>query len=396
MSEEVDCKQGELLFHHHESVYQDPRGGLWLSSSLGIWLDEVASRVDRLYILKFQTIHKSKKHDYQLRQGNIQWINLGANRGYLDFVKKRKRVDSECRQWSGKVDYLLIRGFTPFQNRVWQAISVRKSKAYLLVRSFRQPRPLSLYKPLFWLAYVKNKLQEYRFDAILESADYLFTNSKEVQNELEQKCGKIASYSTTNVLKASDFTSFGSRSWDRNFRMLFVGRVSELKGIRELIDAFVRLQKLNPEMKVFLDIVGEGLQDFVDEVKGGIRREGLVDQVCFHGRVSFGEKLFELYRNANVFVLPSYSEGFPRVVWEAALFCVPIVVTRVGGIPDVLEDRKHALLVKARDSRALLVALEEQISDEEGGVCRARCAYDLAIENTLESGVDVLTHTMIK
>jgi len=86
------AKTGTLLFHYHEKVYQDEQGNLWMSSSQGIWLDEIAQSFGKLYIFNFQTLKKTKKHDYLLKGENIEWISLGRNKGYVDFFGKRRRI----------------------------------------------------------------------------------------------------------------------------------------------------------------------------------------------------------------------------------------------------------------------------------------------------------------
>lgn len=383
---------GSLLYHYHEKVYKDEQGKLWMSSSQGIWLDEIAQSFEKLYIFNFQILNKTEKYDYILKSPNIVWISLGTNTGYVDFIAKRRRIRALCKKWSQEVDYLLIRGFTPFQNLIWKRIVPRISKSYILVRSLKQPRPLELKNPLTWVAYLFNKLQEARFNKIINSADNLFTNSQEVQDELLQLSGRKPVFSTTNVLKARDFQEFNFKPWTSEFHLLFVGRISTLKGCTELAKAFCVIQHQNPGVEITMHMVGDGDAGYVNQIKEIIRQEGLLDHVKFYGRVSFGKELFSLYQMANAFVLPSYTEGFPRVVWEAALFATPIVVTRVGGIPSIIKDGEHALLVAPKDHSALALALNDLLRNRNESIHRAKNAYDLALSHTLESGVRSLVN----
>ena len=376
-----------LLFHYHEKVYQDRQGGLWMSSSQGVWLDEISQSFEKLYIMNFQTTDKTKKHDYLLNGKNIMLISLGINQGYVDFFRKRLRIRALCSKWSMQVDYLLVRGFTPFQDMIWKRLKPRKSKSYLLVRSLKQPRPLEFNNPLTWVVYLINRRRELSFNKIIKSADHLFTNSHQVQKELLKLRERKAIFASTNVLKYRDFQYFDFTSWSNEFHLLFVGRISTLKGCKELAKSFCETQHKNPKVKIILHIAGEGEPIYVNWIKELISDQGFLDQVKFYGRVSFGEELFSLYKKANVFVLPSYTEGFPRVLWEAALFATPIVVTGVGGIPYILEDREHALLVAPKDHEALTSALNTTLRNKDESFNRAKRAYDLALSHTLESGV---------
>ena len=66
--------------------------------------------------------------------------------------------------------------------------------------------------------------------------------------------------------------------------------------------------------------------------------QNLTDIIFFHGRDKYGAPLFNFYRKSDIFIHPTYHEGFPRVLWEAAVNCSPIVTTSVGGIPNLLQN----------------------------------------------------------
>jgi L-malate glycosyltransferase len=71
------------------------------------------------------------------------------------------------------------------------------------------------------------------------------------------------------------------------------------------------------------------------------------------------------YAMADVFVLPSHSEGSPNVLLEAMAAEVPVVATKVGGVPEIVEDEKSALLVPARDNLAMAAAITRILTEAE-------------------------------
>lgn len=75
------------------------------------------------------------------------------------------------------------------------------------------------------------------------------------------------------------------------------------------------------------------------------------------GHLEFGSELFQEYADADVFVLPSRSEGTPRVLVEARAFGCPVVATRVGGIPSSVAEGRDGLLVPPDDVTALADAI---------------------------------------
>ncbi len=95
-----------------------------------------------------------------------------------------------------------------------------------------------------------------------------------------------------------------------------------------------------------------------------IKYFSLENNVELCGPKRYGEELFEYYRNTDIFVLSSHSEGTPRVLIEAMAFGSPIVATRVGGIPDIIEDGVNGILVEPREPISLANAIIDLIADD--------------------------------
>jgi glycosyltransferase involved in cell wall biosynthesis len=141
--------------------------------------------------------------------------------------------------------------------------------------------------------------------------------------------------------------------------ILYVGRFIREKGVLDLLNA-VALLKDRPGFHVSL--VGDG--PYKTEIVEEIRRLGLGKLVSLTGYLE-GKALGAAYGSADIFVLPSWSEGFPRVLAEAMDAGMPIVTTHIRGAVDYLEQGRNALLVPVRDPVALAGALESLLSDSE-------------------------------
>jgi glycosyltransferase involved in cell wall biosynthesis len=142
-------------------------------------------------------------------------------------------------------------------------------------------------------------------------------------------------------------------------RALFVGRLIKEKGIFELVEAFADVLK---EMPCDLVMVGEGDQE--RELRKRIRRLGLDDHITMPGFLS-GSALSDRYRESTIFVLPSWSEGFPTVLAEAMDAGLPIVTTRIRGAADHLVPGENALFVEPRDVRGLASAITTLLDDRD-------------------------------
>ena len=143
------------------------------------------------------------------------------------------------------------------------------------------------------------------------------------------------------------------------FKVLFVGRHIERKGIRYLIDS----AKLLPADKFEIRIVGVG--DLTEKLK---QYAAQYPHVVFTGKLS-PEDLAHEYSTANVFVLPAIvdskgdTEGLGVVLIEAMELGLPIVASNVGGIPDVVVDGESGILVPEKDPEALANAFKRLASD---------------------------------
>jgi glycosyltransferase involved in cell wall biosynthesis len=138
--------------------------------------------------------------------------------------------------------------------------------------------------------------------------------------------------------------------------ILFVGRLLHGKGLSLLFEAIARLR--GRKLDVRASIVGDGPAR--EGFEGSARRLGLSDHVRFLGAVG-QDDLTGLYARADVFCLPSFAEGIPVVAMEAMAMELPVVTTRIMGIPELVEDGVHGLLVPPGRVDRLTDALERLI-----------------------------------
>jgi glycosyltransferase involved in cell wall biosynthesis len=127
-------------------------------------------------------------------------------------------------------------------------------------------------------------------------------------------------------------------------------RLDSRKGLPHLIQAIGQLRADLPGIRLL--IAGDGEERVTLERQAGSL--GLAGQVVFAGTVNEPEGF---YRRLDLFVLPSLDEAFGLVLLEAMAAGLPVVGTRVGGIPEILEDGHQGLLVSPADSRAIAAAI---------------------------------------
>ena len=155
--------------------------------------------------------------------------------------------------------------------------------------------------------------------------------------------------------------------------VLTVGRLSSEKGHRYLIDAVTRVMRKSPQLKFQVLIAGSGPAD--KNLKEQVNKNGLDQRVRLIGHCS---DIREMFSMADLFVLPSLSEGSPNVLLESMAARVPIVATSVGGVPELVNDGESAILVPPEDSESLAEAMTMLLSDRSRAIQLANVAFEKA------------------
>jgi glycosyltransferase involved in cell wall biosynthesis len=161
-------------------------------------------------------------------------------------------------------------------------------------------------------------------------------------------------------------------------RLLYVGRLVDGKGLELLFESIAALKKARPRLA--LRVVGGGDRAYLAVLEALVRRLGLEATVTFAGVVANGPLLWDEYLQAGVFVLPSLSEGFPRVVYEAMATATPMVVTDVGSVARVVRAGVDGVIVPPGDEARLRAAIAELLDDPERRTAMgrsARAAFDV-------------------
>jgi D-inositol-3-phosphate glycosyltransferase len=156
------------------------------------------------------------------------------------------------------------------------------------------------------------------------------------------------------------------------FSILYVGRMSKIKGVEYLIRALNILVNEWGYKQVFLLLVGQpsaasiGSDKPLDIQKANafIKDNGLKENVMFTGYVS-RERLLKFYSACDVFVLPSLVELFGLVITEAMALGKPVIGTKVGGIPSQIIDDWNGFLVDPANERALAEKIRILIDNPE-------------------------------
>ena len=184
------------------------------------------------------------------------------------------------------------------------------------------------------------------------------------------------------VRNGVDFERFANASGDREKLFPNLRREDHLiavvanmnfksKGHAHLIAAGREICREFPRAKFLF--IGDGIER--PELERTVEELRLRDHFLFLGR---RDDVANILACCDLFILPSWAEGLPNSVLEAMAAGVPVVATRVGGIPEIIEDGVGGLLVPAKDSRALAAAIAQLLRDPQRAQRFAEVAQERA------------------
>lgn len=187
--------------------------------------------------------------------------------------------------------------------------------------------------------------------AVFTVSDYFteFVNST-TKSKKASTIRPMISFNYTDIVKDRKYLI------KEKYNLLFLGRMTEDKGIIELLKA-VSILKEN-DTKFFVKLVGNG--EYIEDLKILASELKINHLVSFEGGVYEKNKIKAYYEEADIYVLPTYhGEGFPRTLYEAMTFGTPIVTTFVGGIPALMKADFNCLEIEPKNVEHLVITLKK-------------------------------------
>jgi glycosyltransferase involved in cell wall biosynthesis len=209
-----------------------------------------------------------------------------------------------------------------------------------------------------------------------------------LSREWEQLRSAVPSCRVHALPNAIDLASYHGIAQDhmagtRNaapLRVLYLGALGMAKGSYDLVEAARQLASAGDN--VSFDLVGDELTPgewavLREQIDGAGANPG--ERIRLHASVSGSAKM-DFFRDADLLVYPSYHEGMPMTVLEAMASALPVVATRVGGLPDLIVDGLNGLLVEPGQPEKLAAAIRRLSTNDELRRAMGVYSYQLACE----------------
>lgn len=344
------------------------RDSVWYTHhSFGRIVEHLAPCVREVHYFAPQTpSDRSNTCDYPLDNKNVAVHPWPVQRNSLQALKRPDRIIRQYWNMARSCDAFFLRGSQPL---LWCM--------YLLAALYKKPvvhwivgNPLAImqsedrgYGKLFrWMGILFARIERImtRISMWL-TRTHLITNGKELANIFHSS--RTHTIVSTTITR-NDFLIREDTCNGESIRLLFVGMIRPEKGLEFLIRALPLIESPKP---VHLALVGSWdqfsherhrLMEIIQSLK-------IESQVHWEGYAAFGQMLFEQLDRSDILVLPSISEGTPRVLVEARARSLPIVSTNVGGIPSSVTDGEDGLLVEPRNIKAMAQAVSKIIEADK-------------------------------
>jgi len=198
------------------------------------------------------------------------------------------------------------------------------------------------------------------FESAFRHARFVLTTGQFLNNIAKKYCRDVENVTPMTPLLDRHILPPHPPRQSGPWHLLYVGRLEERKGVQDLLAAVSLLEERG--LPFTLTMIGHcyDAPALLRSVSPAVaQRIKLIDAI------SDFEELIPYFRAADTFVFPSHDEGFPRVLYEAMAFGLPIITTFVGSIPSVMEDRLNCLRIEVRNAKDIAEKLLQLISDEK-------------------------------
>lgn len=387
-----------LAYHHHSSYSFNENREIMVLKIHGVFIEELAKYFTKIVLFLYETPPNSNKiEDYALISPKIEIISLGYK--FPLYIRYLKIISTMKILLSHNFDILLIRSPTPLFPIINLLPKLRKKSIPLIVGDYLDDIG-SVNNGIIKSTLIILWIFIYQVTYI-----YAITRSKKVLVNNPYNAKKLNKYNKNIKIVSTSLVSFqniihkNSIQFERVIKILYVGRIDMAKGLSEMIEAIAHFKQFLRNTTILFEIIGWDASKS-ESVKKELQRKAIVlnvnNEVLFTSKIPHGEELYKKYQEADIFYIGSkYSEGFPRVIWEAFASFTPVISSRVGGINYYLSD-KHIYFLNKVDADSIVSTVNLIITNPSVAYHKALNAHFLVKKFTIEKSVNTIYTELIE
>jgi glycosyltransferase involved in cell wall biosynthesis len=384
---------------YHMPFWRDASGALReVEGSFARYVDSLAPYFDEI-VLCVPLKPEASGDGTPIRAANVRLAPLPDFSGPVQFYPRLPAAMAQIARFVHDIDLLHCRVPTPAGIFAFAAAQAARRPAFVLIvgdlEALLPTMPYRGLKRLLWRAYTA--FEEWNVQWMTNHS-LAFANGAALAAK-HARVGAAVIQTQTTTIDEHEIASREDSCGAARIRLLTVSRIDPRKGLRVLPDVVRMLHDRGVD--VAIDIVGPAVGAPGEAEREAIGRAaaaaGVGDRVTLLGPVAL-DQLMPLYRRYDIFVLPTLpGEGIPRVLLEAMAGGVPVVTTRVSGIPSLISHERNGLLVDESAAAPVADAVARLIADGELRRRIIAAGYETARGFTLQAQAarmmhDVSTH----
>jgi|SRR5690606_26658428 len=313
-------------------------GDYCIDPKTGAFVKELQGLGNEVTIYGQKVEAKDTTHTYRLLENGLKVVGLKRKKNkLLNYILLYLRIIPEI----VKTDFVYV--FYPTAYKYVAVLCWLFNKKYgLYIRGEKD---------------LNNKVTEW----ICKKAFVIFTVSEYFTRIVCDTAGKNNVFTIRPMIPFTEKDVMKNRSYkgEGTLKALYLGRVTEDKGIKELIHAMSRLKKNKHNLE--LTIVGSG--GFMSNAKALVEELEVDDIVHLMGAVDDSIQVADYFKKSDIYILPTYHEGFPRTLYEAMIFGTPVITTFVGGISGLMKDGYNCKEIRPKSVESIVGALEFAVNN---------------------------------
>lgn len=316
---------------------------------------------DKVYIVaRVKKVDKNQETWKNVGSSKIKFLPLSYYVGPTQMIKKLFHLDYELDKIA-TLSYRFILRVPSFISILLYRKLLKKNKKFALEvvgdpddvfqTKTLQVKYVNFYR---WLFVRELKLQCNQAMAV----SYVTSTTLQQKYPANRSAFKIAcsDIELPDYFYTKPFRNFSQK---KSFQLLFIGSLAQrYKGLDILLKALTH--PLLKDAMLQLTILGDG--KYRKKYNDLVLQLGIEEQVVFKGYITDKKEIHKYYLSSDIFILPSFTEGLPRVIIEAMATSLPVIATSVGGTPELLDSTS---LVKAGDIDQLAEKIYQFIHSSE-------------------------------
>ncbi len=378
------------FYYHVEGVFDQP-GTVRVPGFLGKFLVELAKQTGQITNFLHETPGSGIER-FELPSELVRCVNMGRKRSAPARTLWPGEALRAFRRNADGLDVMLVRGPSPLLPALVNACQACPV-TLLIVNDYLtgiEHLPQPTWRKLMIRLWAE---LNYRQQARAAGQALVLVNSPALQARLARTIPNLVEVFTSSLSEA-DIAASPKGTLNDPLRLLYAGRIDATKGLFELVEAAAQLRAAGQQ--VTLEVAGWSAARDQTQARlvAAAREQGVGEAVRFVGYVESGSTLLAWLREGDLFVIPSYAEGFPRAILDSMAAGVPVIATKVGGIPHRLEHGRTAYLIEPHSAEAIAQAVRQLAGDAELRLAIAANGLHWVRQYTLEKSCHLIASNL--